>query len=98
MKRFALALIAACLASTAGAQVKDTHKGSHHASGTVKSVDAGKGTVTIDHGPVSTLNWPAMSMRFKAQDKKALEALKPGQKIEFDFVRQGKDYMITRLK
>ena len=71
---------------------------SHQASGTVKSVDKAKGTVMIDHGPVSSINWPAMSMGFKAKDKKALEGLKPGQKIEFDFVQQGKDYVITKVK
>jgi Cu(I)/Ag(I) efflux system periplasmic protein CusF len=71
---------------------------SHHASGVVKSVDASKGSVMIDHGPVASLNWPAMSMGFKAKDKKALEALKPGQKIDFDFVQQGRDYVITKVK
>ena len=70
----------------------------HHASGTVKSVDAGKGTVSIDHGPVASMNWPAMSMSFKAKDKKSLQALKPGQKIDFEFVQHGKDYVITKVK
>ena len=111
MKRFALAALAIFFASAAGAQMKDMdHKGmdtkmdrkatgqSHHASGVVKSVNADKGTVMIDHGPVASLNWPAMSMGFKAKDKKALQGLKPGQKIEFDFVQQGKDYVITKLK
>src|SRR5215208_2436711 len=69
----------------------ETKKGearSHHATGTVKSVDAAKGTVMVDHGPVSSMNWPAMSMVFKAKDKKALQGLKPGQKIEFEFTQQ----------
>lgn len=77
---------------------KKSQATSHHATGTVKSVDADKGTVTIDHGPVSTMNWPAMSMAFKAKDKKAVQSLKPGQEIEFDFMQQGKDYVITRVK
>jgi Cu/Ag efflux protein CusF len=38
-----------------------------------------------------------MTMSFKA-DKKSLQALKPGQKIEFDFVEQGKDHVITKVK
>lgn len=91
MKRLAIALLAVLFAAAASAQ-------SHHASGVVKSVDPSKGTVMINHGPVASLNWPAMSMGFKAKDKKALEALKPGQKIDFDFVQQGKDYVITKLK
>jgi len=43
------------------------------------------------------MNWPAMSMTFKAKDKKMLEQLKPGAKVEFDFVQRGKDYVITKL-
>jgi Cu/Ag efflux protein CusF len=71
---------------------------SHHAAGKVKSVDAAKGTVTIDHGPVASMKWPAMTMTFKAKDKKMLEAVKPGQKIEIDFEQQGKDHVITKVK
>ena len=69
----------------------------HHASGTVKSVDHAKGTVTVDHEAVSTMNWPAMTMTFKA-DKKKLQALKAGEKIDFDFVQRGKDVVITKIK
>lgn len=85
--------------------MKETDKGakkapgkSHHAAGKVKSVDAAKGTVTIEHGPVASMKWPAMTMTFKAKDKKMLEAVKPGQKIEIDFEQQGKDHVITKVK
>ena len=82
-----------------GKEAAQTQRSSaHHAAGTVKSVDAGKGTVSIAHGPVATLNWPAMTMTFKAQDRKQLEALKAGAKIEFDFEQRGKDYVITRMR
>lgn len=71
---------------------------SHHAVGTVKSVDAKKGAVTLDHEPVASMNWPAMTMTFKAKDKKMLEGVKPGQKVEFDFEVKGKDHVITKVK
>lgn len=71
---------------------------SHHASGVVKSVNAEKGTVTIAHGAVETLKWPAMTMTFKAKDRKVLDTLKPGQKIDFEFVQEGKAYIVTRVK
>ena len=71
-----------------------THKG----SGTVSKIDAGKGTVTIAHGPVSTMNWPAMTMSFKAKDKALLEKVKPGDKVDFEFVQQGRDYVVTAVK
>ena len=77
---------------------KKSQSKSHHVTGTVKSVDAGKGTVTVDHQPVASMNWPAMSMTFKAKDKKMLNQLKPGANVEFDFEQHGKDYVITKVK
>ena len=77
---------------------KKSQADAHHAAGTVKSIDADKGAVTVQHGPVASMNWPAMSMTFKAKDKKSLQGIKPGQKIEFDFVQQGKDYVITKVQ
>jgi Cu(I)/Ag(I) efflux system periplasmic protein CusF len=70
---------------------------SHHATGVVKSVNAEKGTVSIDHEAVSSMNWPAMNMSFKAKDKKMLQAVKPGAKVEFDFEQHGKEYVITKV-
>jgi Cu(I)/Ag(I) efflux system protein CusF len=71
---------------------------SHHAVGVVKSVDASKGTLTLDHEPVASMKWPAMTMTFKAKDKKMLQSLAPGKKVEIDFVQQGKDYVVTSVK
>ena len=69
----------------------------HHAKGIVKSVDRAKGTVTIDHQAVRTMNWPAMTMTFKAHEKE-LRALKPGEQVNFDFVQRGKDAVITKIE
>lgn len=70
----------------------------HKGSATVKSVDAGKGTVSLAHGPIQSMNWPSMTMTFKAKDKKMLENVKPGAKVEFSFVQAGKDYVLTDIK
>ncbi|MFC6628050.1 copper-binding protein [Sphingomonas yabuuchiae] len=35
-------------------------------SGTITAVDAKGGTVTIKHGPIPTIGWPAMTMTFRA--------------------------------
>ncbi len=61
------------------------------------NLDEGPGP-RLDDEAVASMKWPAMTMSFKAKDKKALQALKPGQKIEFDFVEQGKDHVITKVK
>jgi Cu/Ag efflux protein CusF len=72
----------------------ETHKG----KGIVKSVDARKGTVSVSHDAIQSINWPAMTMTFKAKDKAILEKVKPGAKVEFSFVQSGKDYVLTEIK
>ena len=70
----------------------------HKASGTVTKVDRERSRVTIKHGAVKSLDWPAMSMTFAVKEKALLENLQPGRNIDFQFVQQGKDYIITGVK
>ena len=70
----------------------------HKASGTVKTVDKKKGVVALAHGPVATLNWPAMTMSFKVKDKKMLRKLSAGSKVDVEFMKKGDDYVITSVK
>jgi Cu(I)/Ag(I) efflux system protein CusF len=70
----------------------------HKGTGKVTKVDPAANSVTIAHEPVSTMNWPAMTMTFKVKDKKMLEKTKSGEKVEFTFVQSGKDYTITDIK
>ncbi len=77
---------------------KDAKAKTHKGSGTVSRVDGDKGTVTISHGPVESMKWPAMDMTFKVQDKKMLGKLKPGDKVDFAFTQSGKDYVVTDIK
>jgi Cu(I)/Ag(I) efflux system protein CusF len=52
------------------------------AVGQIKAVDAKAGTLTIHHGPITALGWPAMTMTFKASPD-ALQAAKAGQTVKF---------------
>ena len=70
----------------------------HHGSGVVQSVDAAAGTVTVKHDAIASAGWPAMTMSFPVQDKKALENVKPGQKVDFAFTQQGSSNVITSIK
>jgi Cu(I)/Ag(I) efflux system protein CusF len=70
----------------------------HKGTGKVTKVDPATNSVTIAHEPVSTMNWPAMTMTFKAKDKKLLEKVKQGEKVDFEFIQQGKDYVVTAVK
>jgi Cu(I)/Ag(I) efflux system periplasmic protein CusF len=71
---------------------------SYKASGTVTKVDPAAGRVTIAHGPVQALKWPAMTMTFGVGEKSLLARARPGKKVEFEFARQGSDYVITKLE
>jgi len=111
MKRVLMVAAMSVLVPTAFAQMKgmemkgmpmkmgegkagETHKG----KGTVKSVNAGKRTVSLAHDPIKSMNWPAMTMTFKAKDKAMLKKVKAGAKVEFSFEQHGKDYVITDIK
>ena len=71
---------------------------SHKAMGVVKTIDVAKGTVTLAHEPVNSLNWPAMTMEFMVKDKALLDKLAPEKKVEFEFTEDGKGYVITAVK
>lgn len=71
---------------------------SHKGVGTVKKIDPTAGTVTIAHGPVADLKWPAMTMTFVVKDKALLSKLSQDKKVEFEFLQQGSDYVITSAK
>jgi Cu(I)/Ag(I) efflux system protein CusF len=77
---------------------KDATGEKHVAKGTVKSIDAKAGTVTLDHAPVKSMNWPAMSMAFKVRDKALMDKLAQGKKVEVEFEARGKDHVITGVK
>lgn len=70
----------------------------HTATGTVKAVDAMKGTVTLAHGPVKTLNWPPMAMTFVVKDKMFFDKFAVDKKVSIDFTKQDKDYVVTAVK
>jgi len=59
-------------------------------------VDATAGTVTIAHGPVDALKWPAMTMTFKAGSVD-IAGLKSGDQVDFEFTSTGMDGTLTKL-
>ena len=70
----------------------------HEANGTVKKIDPKTNSVVISHGPVSSLNWPSMTMGFKVKDKKLRAKLVVNKKVDFAFVKEGDDYVVTSVK
>ncbi|RZI42416.1 efflux RND transporter periplasmic adaptor subunit [Herbaspirillum sp. HC18] len=71
----------------------------HKGEGTVDAIDAQAGTVSIAHGAIASLNWPAMTMEFKVANESLLKNLKPGAPIAFEFVeRQPGEWVITSFQ
>ena len=70
----------------------------HLANATVKKVDEKASTVTLAHGPIASLNWPAMTMSFKVKDKVLLKNLSVDKRVAVQFVKEGEDYVVTSVK
>lgn len=81
------------------ASQKTVANAGHQAAGTIDEMDANAGTVSISHGPVASLKWPAMTMEFKVANTSLLKGLKSGAVIEFEFVERAQgEWVITQLK
>jgi Cu(I)/Ag(I) efflux system protein CusF len=106
----AAALSTASLLAVAGS-VPATHGATHdHAVsagadqaaysgvGVVRKVDAAQGKVTLQHEPIESLGWPAMTMAFHVKDGHLLAGLEPGRKVRFAFLQQGPQYVITAIE
>ena len=98
MKRFITILTAVlALAVAPVPAAAQSNAASYQASGTITKVDAAAGRVTIAHGPVQQLKWPAMTMTFGLGDRALLERVQPGKKVDFQFAKRGSDYVITKI-
>ena len=68
-----------------------------YATGKVKKIDAKAGKVTIIHGPLVTLDMPAMTMVFRA-DEDMIASMSEGQDIEFVADRVNGKLTVTSMK
>lgn len=74
--------------------VQTAPEAEHRATGTVTAVEGGR--VTINHGPVETIGWPAMTMSFAAPQE-SLSKIEPGDQVAFTFRQEGTDQVITSI-
>ena len=70
----------------------------HQVAATVKALDPTKGTVTLEHEPVKSLKWPAMTMGFSVKDKMLFEKMTVGKKVTVDLMKDGSQYVVTDVK
>jgi Cu(I)/Ag(I) efflux system membrane fusion protein len=74
-------------------------KTAHRGEGAIEAIDVANTTVTLAHGPIASLGWPAMVMDFKVQDPALLRALKPGQEVAFEMTEASAgEYVIVRIQ
>ncbi len=72
---------------------------SHRASGRIDDYDPKNGTASIEHGPIESLKWPGMTMEFKIANEALVKGLKPGARVDFEFVERAQgEWVITSVK
>jgi Cu(I)/Ag(I) efflux system membrane fusion protein len=70
----------------------------HTALGIVDALGPNE-TVTVTHEPIASLKWPAMTMDFAFANSALAGSVKPGARIEFEFVeRKPGEFVITSVK
>lgn len=102
----ALAFSAAgtALAQTGGTPQPGAHAADHGAmvmgdgEGVVKSMDARAGTVTIQHASIPALEWPAITMPFKAATPSILQTVKAGQAVRFKLMQMNGATTVTAIQ
>jgi Cu(I)/Ag(I) efflux system protein CusF len=101
-------LIAAALAAMAAGVTPAAfaHAGHDHSvaapqsaegEGVVRAINAQAGTVTVDHGPIAALNWPAMTMAFPVQSPALLNGVSVGSRVHFVLVNHEGHPMISEI-
>jgi Cu/Ag efflux protein CusF len=67
-------------------------------TGTVTAIDKTAGNITLDHGPITEANWPAMEMEFKATPASLLDTIKVGDKVSFELKMAGGTGEVTAIQ
>ncbi|TGY88210.1 efflux RND transporter periplasmic adaptor subunit [Marinicauda algicola] len=67
-------------------------------AGTVVSVMPGHGMIRLDHDPIPAIGWPAMNMSFDVAEPVELQAVREGDRVEFEMVETPEGaWMITDI-
>ncbi|MBR2172926.1 MULTISPECIES: efflux RND transporter periplasmic adaptor subunit [unclassified Sphingopyxis] len=67
--------------------------------GVITALDLGAGRVTLSHGPIPAIEWPAMTMTFPVKNAALLRGRKTGERVRFSFQKpqQGQTPVIERM-
>jgi len=65
-------------------------------AGTVTAIDKTAGKITLNHGPIPEVGWPAMTMAFTAKPE-LLNSVAVGDKVAFDVTVKGPAGEVTAI-
>ena len=66
--------------------------------GRITELDAGNASITLEHGPIPQLGWPAMTMAFELTESVDIDALSPDQTVNFGFRETSEGYRVERIE
>lgn len=80
-------------------QTASASRMTYHGEGTIKAIDLAHATVTLAHGPIEGLQWPAMTMDFCFLEPALLQSFKPGQQISFEIAEESAgEFVLVRME
>ena len=72
---------------------------SYETEGTLDAIDAEAGSLTLTHGEIPALQWPAMTMDFLVADPGLVKDIAPGTPVRFVFkAGQPGEYIVTGIE
>jgi len=100
-RRGIVASIVAAACVSAGAALAMEHEptmGTTMSFGRVVKVDAGAGTITVEHLAIEQLYMEPMTMVFRVSDPAMLAPLTPGHRIRFEAKRESGGFVIIKIE
>lgn len=67
-------------------------------TGTVTQVDAAAGVITINHGAIEAVSWPAMTMQFTAENPAILQGIAVGDAVSFELKSATETSVVTSVQ
>jgi Cu/Ag efflux protein CusF len=94
--------LAACgeQASEERSRVAETGQAERTFAGTGEVTALASDSVTIDHGPIAEIGWPAMTMAFKAPSSSPdlVTDVAVGDRVNFEFRESDGDHVLTSIR
>mgnify|MGYP003529608725 FL=1 len=91
-------LITAALIALSSTLVLAQVPGPERSTAEVRKVDRDARKITLKHGPIKSLDMPAMTMVFQVRDAALLGKVAEGDKVTFTAEQQQGAYVLTSLE